>query len=62
MEIKIKTNKWDLIKQRFWAANKTIKNEKITQRMVENICKKWWTGVNFQNIQTAHTAQYQKNK
>ena len=28
--------------------------------MGENVCK-WciWQGVNFQNIQTAHTAQYQ---
>ena len=31
--------------------------------MGENICK--WSdqqGINFQNIQTAHAAQYQKNK
>ena len=38
-------------------------NEKATLRMVENICK-WskWQGTNFQNIQTTHAAQYQKNK
>ena len=31
--------------------------------MGENICKQWnQQGINFQNIQTAHTAQYQKNK
>ena len=31
--------------------------------MEENICK-WsdWQGVNVQNIQTAHAAQYQKKK
>ena len=38
-------------------------NEKTTYRMVENICK-WCDqqGLNFQNIQTAHTTQQQKNK
>ena len=37
-------------------------NEK-THRMGENICK-WsnWQGVNLQNIQTAHAAQYQKTE
>ena len=37
-------------------------NEKTIHRMGEN-CK-WCNqqGVNFQNIQTAHTTQYQKNK
>ena len=32
-------------------------------RTGEDICK-WceWQGINFQNILTAHTAQYQKNK
>ena len=37
-------------------------NEKTTYGMGENILK-WcdWKGVNFQNIQIAHTAQYQKN-
>ena len=30
--------------------------------MGENICKQWERqGVNFQNIQTAHTTQYEKN-
>ena len=34
-----------------------------TFTMGENICK-WsnWQGINLQNIQTAHIAQYQKNK
>ena len=31
--------------------------------MGENICKQSnWQGINLQNIQTAHAAQYQKNK
>ena len=35
-------------------------NEKATYRMGGNICK-WcdWQGLNFQNIQTAHTPQQQ---
>ena len=38
-------------------------NEKTTYGLGENICK-WcdWQGLNFQNIQTAHTTQQQKNK
>ena len=38
-------------------------NKKTTHRMGENICK-WcdWQGINLQNLQTAHVAQYQKNK
>ena len=42
---------------------KTKKHKKTTYRMGEDICK-WcdWQGINFQNIQTAHTAKYQKNK
>ena len=38
-------------------------NEKTTYRMAENICK-WCDlqGINFQNIQTAHTTQYKKKK
>ena len=38
-------------------------NEKIAHRMGENICK--WSdqqGINFQNLQAAHAAQYQKYK
>ena len=32
-------------------------NEKTTYRMGENICKQWdQQGLNFQNIQIAHTA------
>jgi len=38
-------------------------NEKTIYRLGENICK-WCDqqGINFQNIQTAHTTQKQKNK
>ena len=38
-------------------------NEKTTHGLGENICK-WCDkqGLNFQNIQTAHTGQYQKKK
>ena len=38
-------------------------NEKTTYRVEENICKQWnRQGLNFQNIQTAHTAQYQNKQ
>ena len=36
-------------------------NKNTTNRMGGNICKQCsWPGINLQNIQTAHTAQYQK--
>ena len=38
-------------------------NEKTTYPMAENICKQCnQQGLNFQNIQTAHATQQQKNK
>ena len=38
-------------------------DEKTTLRKGENICKQSkWQGINLQNIQTAHAAQYQVNK
>ena len=38
-------------------------NEKTTHRMGENICKQCnWQGINLQNLQTGHAAQYQKHK
>ena len=38
-------------------------NKKTRHRKGENICK-WsnWQGINFQNILTTHTAQYQTNE
>ena len=35
-------------------------NEETTYRMGENICKWYYHGIHFQNIQAAYTAQYQK--
>ena len=38
-------------------------NKKATYRMRENICKqRSQQGIHFQNIETAHTAQYQRKK
>ena len=38
-------------------------NEKTIYRMGKNICKRCdWQGLNFQNIQTAHTTQQQKKQ
>ena len=38
-------------------------NEKKPQRMGENICKRCdQQGINLQNLQTTHVAQYQKTK
>ena len=40
MEIKLKINKWDLMKlKRYCTTKETINNEKTTIRMGENICK-----------------------
>ena len=65
MEIKIKVNKWDLIKlKKFLHSKGNYKQgEKMTLGMGKNNSK-WnnWQRINFQNIQAAHATQYQKNK
>ena len=38
-------------------------DQKTTLRMGENICKwSYWQRINFQNLQAAHAAQYQKKQ
>ena len=63
MKIKMKINQWDLIKPKsFCTAKETIKKEKGTHGMGENLDKTMIVkGVNcFQNIETVHATVYQK--
>ena len=47
--------------QKLWQSEGNHKqNIKTTHRMADNICKQCnWQGIDLQNLQTAHAAQYQ---
>ena len=63
MKIKTKINKWDLIEfKSFCTAKETINKMKRQPNMGKNTYKSWNQGINLQNIQAAHAAEYQKNK
>ena len=64
MKIKTKINNLDQIKLKsFYKTENQEQDEKIALRMGKNILK-WnnWQRINLKNIQTAHEAQYKKNK
>ena len=64
-EMKTKVNKWDLIKLKsFCTAKETISKVKRQPTEWEKIIANGTTdkGLISQNVQAAHTTQYQKNK
>ena len=64
MKIKAKIKNCDLIKMKsFCIAKETINKMKTAHTTGGHFCKWWdWQGVNLQNTQTLHTAQYLNNK
>ena len=65
MEIKVKINKWDLIKLKsFYTMKETISEVKRQHSEWEKIIANEATDKELisKNIQAAHAAQYQKNK
>ena len=63
MEVKTNINKWDLIKFKSFCIAKTINKVNRQPSKRETIIANETTDerINFQNIQAAHTTQYQKN-